>query len=380
MMGLLRDSYTIYLREMLIFKSNIRTNMVRSITFPLIILLFFGTLGSGFVRGVSIAVVNYANNPQSQQFVSYLSSQNKQVVIKSVTSQSSALAMLDGGSINMVVVILPNFPGTKSGSPSVDLYYTNSFASLGNSLQFVTQAASYFGADASASSAVRQGFIPQSNSNPQVSENVVSGATGSYEAYLAAGVISMVVVFGSIFGGGISLITDRQLGNLKAFLIAPIRKEAIVLGKIASGTTQSIIYGFAALAIALILGVRPATGPIGYLWMTLIIALLAIGFSGITIILASKINKVEVYAIVAQMTGLPLWFISGGITPINTLPGWLAALSVADPLTYSSAGMRSLIISGYYPLSSAIVQISILAIFAIICVAIAMKIFKGTIE
>lgn len=378
-MSIFSDATIIYKREMLIFKANARANIIRSIIFPVILIVFFGSIGSSFSNGVPVAVVNLANNAKATQFIQYLNSNPTQVAVKAVTTQQDALKMLSNGQVSVVVVVLPTFPGSTS-QPGVSLYYTNSFSQLGSSLQFLSTAASYFGARASqAGNPIAKGFLPTITS-ASVNYNVVAGAKGDYKSYITGSVIGMVAVFGSIFGGGMSLISDRQLGNLKAFFISPINKNSIVLGKLMAGTTQSIIYGFFALGIGLLDGITIAGGLTAIIWIIVIVSIVALGFSAITIVLASRINKVEIYAIFAQVIGLPLWFVSGGLFPVSFLPSFLQPISVIDPLTYANVGIRSVIINGTYPLNVAAIDISAMLLFAAVCLVIAFKTFKGTIE
>jgi hypothetical protein len=45
-MSLLGDTSTLFLREMLIFKKNLRVNLIRSLIFPIIFILLLGSFGS----------------------------------------------------------------------------------------------------------------------------------------------------------------------------------------------------------------------------------------------------------------------------------------------------------------------------------------------
>ena len=109
-MSLIEDSITLFEREMLIFKANLRTNLIRSVIFPIIIIVFFGNIGSS-PQNVPIAVVNLANNLQSTQFIQHLSASSS-LQINAVTSESVALGMLKSGKVAIVVIILPTFPSS----------------------------------------------------------------------------------------------------------------------------------------------------------------------------------------------------------------------------------------------------------------------------
>lgn len=382
--NLLNDTMALYKRELQIYRANLRTNLLRALIFPLIILVIFGNLG-GSVKGVPIEIVNYANNPQSTQFINTLQQQNV-VSVRSITTEYQALQDLQAAKVDVVVVILPSFPGSGStgaaatANPSIYVYYSNNYVNLGGSLQEISAAAAEFGAKANA--ALEQGFQTSSSQPPQttVTLNPTYGTQGNYQTFIAGGLIGMVVVFGSMFGGGMTIIMDRQLGNLKAFLITPVERTALVMSKIFIGTTTSLINAVMMLGLIYLFGIRIAMGIVGLGWIIVLTMIAAFGFSALTAILASRIGKVEVYAIAAQTITLPLWFASGAFSPVSALPSWLQPISAIDPLTYATIGIRDVMINGYYPIGTIAFDIAILVGFSIVMTIVAIKVFKTRVE
>jgi ABC-2 type transport system permease protein len=375
-LNIISDSFIIYKREMLIFKSKLRTNILRSIIFPLVLILMLGNLGNNSAIITNIGVVNYASNPTAYKFIQSLQS-NHDLNVKVMTNQKVGLSELKAGDITDLVIISPTFPNIESGTPNVYVYYANNFADLGDSINIIESTAEQYNAHVEAK-------VPNTPSDTASNEEVVLdpayAGNASYKTFLVGGVIVMVAVFGSMFGGGMSIITDRQLGNLKSFLITPIDKVSIIMGKILSGTTQSLIYGIIALIIGLLDGAAISMGISGALIILAIIAITSIGFSSITIILASRISKVEVYSILANAITLPLWFISGAFFPVSSLPSWLYPLSVVDPLTYAANGIRYVMMYGYFPISSSITDFAILIGFSIVVMLVSFRLFKTNIS
>ncbi len=374
-MPLLEDSITLFMREMLIFKANLRTNLIRSVIFPIIIIVFFGNIGSS-PQNVPIAVVNLANNLQSTQFIQQLSA-SASLQISAVTGESSALGMLSSGKVAIVVIILPTFPSSNPDVAGIQMYYSNTqqaVAAVG--IQAISSLASKF------TQSVKSSVVaPASVSAPshEIVAEPLFGTASSYKTFLAGGVIPMVIIFGALFGSGMSLISDRQLGNLKAFFITPINKRAIVLSRIFSGAVQGLIFGFVALSIGLLDGATIAMSPLlAILYITAIILLISASFSGIAIMLASKIKRVDAFGIFAQVVTLPLWFISGGIVPIQSLPGWLQTFSAFDPLTYANTITRGVMIQGSISPSLALMNFGLLAAFTVVCILLSFRIFMSS--
>ncbi len=371
------DAYTIFKREMLVFKSNIRANTARALIFPLIILIFFGNLGSAS-SNVPIAVVNLANNPQSLQFINTLESHSA-VSIKAITNENAAMSMLRSGSVYVVLVIAPNFGSFSSGATSIYEYYSSSdITNAGSALSFIQLQAANFGAHVIDRSSVQSLSLPSAPSSA-VKEVSLSGTKASYEEFLVAGVLAMIVVFGTMFGGGFSVITDRQLGTMKALFITPVTKTSIILGKMFSGTLQAVLYVIVTLIIAFMLGSSVAMGIIGVVWIFLLSFVVALGFSALSIALAANLKKVELYAIIANVFTLPLWFLSGAFFPASSMPAWMRVINAVDPLTYAVNGIRSIMLNGTYPLPMIALQFSVLIGFAIAMFVICLKSFKNTI-
>jgi ABC-2 type transport system permease protein len=371
--GLLQDTLTLYKREMAIFKSNLRVNIMRSIIFPFVIILFFGNIGSSLSH-IDVAVVNYANNLQSTQFINTMQASQVVSVVAS-TTQDEALAMLSAGQVAFVVAIAPGFPS--GPGPSVQVYYSNTDLQItGTVMPIIEQAAAQFGA------ASYQGAAPSaSHPQPIVTSTPVNGATANYRDFLYGSILAMVVMFGAMFGGGISMITDRQFGNIKSFLITPINKNAIILSRLLSSATQTIVYVAAALGVGVIFSISIAMWlPLALLWIVVVSVIMAIGFTAVALMLSIKIKRVEIYAIMSQVITLPAWFLSGAFFPTSSLPSWLYPLSVINPATYAVEAYRSVILTGYFPLSSALTSVGVLIIFAIAATLLCLKLFTGKIE
>lgn len=75
----------------------------------------------------------------------------------------------------------------------------------------------------------------------------------SYIGFIIPGVISMTVLFTSMFSG-IQIIWDKQFGFLKETLVAPVSRIEIMLGQTFGGATTSLIQGLLILTLSLFIG------------------------------------------------------------------------------------------------------------------------------
>src|SRR3984893_10982521 len=95
---------------------------------------------------------------------------------------------------------------------------------------------------------------------------------GSYVQFVTPGIISMAVLFSSIFSG-MGLLWDRQFGFLKETLVAPVPRIQVVLGRTLGAATVAVIQGLLVAVVCFIAGFRVAdirTVPIALLFMCLI--------------------------------------------------------------------------------------------------------------
>ncbi|MEM0146841.1 MAG: ABC transporter permease [Candidatus Micrarchaeaceae archaeon] len=361
-MSLLGDAYNLYMRDMLIFKKNWKTSIARSIIFPVTLILLLGNLGTN-ISHAPIAIVNLANNPEAISFVSYLNSQNA-LSVYAMTNQQQAMLLLSEGDVTSVVVLPQNFGSKDSNAIYIYTDVSSPIASE-EADAAIDQAAAQFGVKASLQSI---GISAQTN--------YVYGASSSYKTFLIAGIVVMVAAFGSMWSGGFTLITDRQLGNLKAFMATPIQRLSILLGKMTYGISQSMISGLLALGIGIAYGGTIAEGSVGILPIIWFMFLSAVGFSGVATALGTRINKVEVYSLIGMAITLPLWILSGAFMPTSTLPSFMQPFSVYNPMTYSVDAVRDVMLKGFIPVSAFLVYSLILIGFAIATVAISLLMFR----
>src|SRR5215472_6596112 len=111
---------------------------------------------------------------------------------------------------------------------------------------------------------------------------------GSYLQFIAPGVISMTVLFSSIFSG-IALLWDRQFGFLKETLVAPVPRIQIMIGRTLGGATVALFQGLLVTVVCLIAGFRPVSllmVPLGFMFL----ALIAIDFAALGTAIGSSLK------------------------------------------------------------------------------------------
>ncbi len=164
------------------------------------------------------------------------------------------------------------------------------------------------------------------------------GISAHYLGYFFPGAIVMIVLFTAIFSM-MSLIQDRNEGFLLSVLAAPIRRSAIVLGKVLGGATLAAIQGWIFLVFAPLAGVH--TSFAGILYSMAVIVLASFALTALGFAIAWPMDSTQAFHAVINIILIPLWLLSGSMFPANGASGWLRWIMLANPLTYTVDALRN---------------------------------------
>jgi len=165
---------------------------------------------------------------------------------------------------------------------------------------------------------------------------------GNYIQFLAPGVISMTMLFSSIFSG-IGLLWDRRFGFLKETLVAPVPRLQIMAGKTLGGATVALCQGVLVAIVCVVVGFRPQSFsaiPLALLFM----ALIAIVFCGLGVAIGSLLEEMQSFQLVMNFLVMPVFFLSGALFPLTNLPTAMKIVTHLDPLSYGVDGLRTALI------------------------------------
>ncbi len=192
----------------------------------------------------------------------------------------------------------------------------------------------------------------------------------AYLQYIFPGVLGLSLLFSATFAA-IAIVFDRQIGFLKAILVAPVPRPVVACGKIASGAIQALIPGLILLLFAPLVGL-PLTAPI-VLALLGAMLLAAVTFAALGVAVAARFTSVTVFPIVSNAVLLPMFFLSGALYPLTGTPAWLRALAHVDPVAYAVDLMRApLTGQRYFPLW---LSLAVLAAFILVLSWLAMRVF-----
>lgn len=179
-------------------------------------------------------------------------------------------------------------------------------------------------------------------------QNMVRGTVpgGDYLSFMTAAAFVMTVFNGGL-NGGLELMFDRESGFFERLLATPMRRLSFVTGRFSFVLAVTVAQGLLIIAAAYILGVRYATGLAG-IGLTLIVGgLFGAAITTVSIILAFVLRHHGQFFSIIAIVSLPVLFLSSALAPLESMPGWLAALARLNPLTHAIEAIRTLVVVGW---------------------------------
>jgi ABC-2 type transport system permease protein len=135
---------------------------------------------------------------------------------------------------------------------------------------------------------------------------------------------------------------DMTTGLIARFKTMPIARTSVLSGHVLGNVLQSLLGLTVVLAVALLLGYRPAAGPLGWLGAVGVLALIAFALTWLSVALGLVAENVESASnLPMPLTLLP--FLSSGFVPTDSLPAGLAWFAEHQPFTPMIESVRALL-------------------------------------
>ncbi|GIJ47618.1 transport permease protein [Virgisporangium aliadipatigenens] len=169
---------------------------------------------------------------------------------------------------------------------------------------------------------------------------LVYGSTGESLQWFVPGVLVMLGMFGTSATGA-NLLFELQTGAHERMLVTPLARPALLLGRALKELFPLLVQAVLIVLLTVPFGFRPS--PVGAPVALLILGVFGVGLGALSYALALAVRKQEwMFWVVQQSLLYPLMITAGMMLPLSTAPGWLRAISHANPLTYVVEAERAL--------------------------------------
>jgi ABC-2 type transport system permease protein len=160
---------------------------------------------------------------------------------------------------------------------------------------------------------------------------VIGNAHGmKYQDFLVPGVLGMTLLFGAMLAA-LTTVYDKESGVMRMMIVAPLPHAWIVLAKMISAALAAIVQAVLLVIILLLLGFFRGTD-----WLTLVVAIptASLMCAGIGMVTASFSRTLDNFAAAMNFVIFPVFFLSGALYPVQTLPAILKQVAKLNPYTY----------------------------------------------
>lgn len=195
-----------------------------------------------------------------------------------------------------------------------------------------------------------------------------------YTSFIAPGVVFQSATFIAL-AYGIMMVFERESGVLKRLLSSP--RANIVIGRTLAGSVRASTQYIIVLASAALVSAKLTDNPLLLIAGYVIVVYASIGFTAISILLASVMKTRERFMGIMGAISMPLFFTSSALYPISIMPKLLQVVALFNPLTYAVNALRDLVL---YDKLNILMDLLALTIFNVFFLAVAIKELNKIIE
>ena len=160
-----------------------------------------------------------------------------------------------------------------------------------------------------------------------------------YTSFVGVGAIGLVIPLSCVFAG-LSVLVDRHSGAQRELLAAPVPRAYLVLGNMLVALVLAAMQAIVVVGLSALRGGVFHITAAGVAWFLAAALLFTVFMYALAETVASRVTKEEDYVGATPVLAILPFFFAGALFPISAMPGVLAAIAKAMPLTHALALLR----------------------------------------
>lgn len=206
-----------------------------------------------------------------------------------------------------------------------------------------------------------------------VTTEVIKAKGSRYVDFLIPGLLGLSIMSTSLFGVGMTIVSNRKENLLKRYVASPMPPYEYVVSHIV-GRVITLATEFAAIFIAgwIIFDFHVYGNFISY---CLFAILGAAAFTGIGILCGSRTRSIPFISGITNLIMIPMTMVCGVFFSYAAFPEWMKAWIKFLPLTALNDGLRKIALEGQ-SIFQLQFEISVLVVFTVVTAIAATKAFK----
>jgi ABC-2 type transport system permease protein len=333
------------MRRDLIKLSKAPALIVTSVVMPILFLLIFGNSLQGQLKHLPIAIVGQDRGQYGilvLEKMQALAAGPQTITISYMDDPGEALQAVRTGHCKAALIIPPDFSRDIVAGRIGEL---GLFVDNVDSISTATIEAVV----AQATATLRSGYVTARE--PKLNEIALRPSnlfvTVDYDRSLIPGVIVMALFVGSMTSGVFNWIMDRFAGVTEAYLVTPLSPWNIAGGLLASSVLATTCEAILVLIAGLALTGGGMAGGLRALGMLCgVIVLTGTGLLAMMFAIYSHTSNPRLIGGPAGFLNMILFFPSGAVYPIESLPPWLHSFTLWNPETHAISALKSVMFKG----------------------------------
>jgi len=162
--------------------------------------------------------------------------------------------------------------------------------------------------------------------------------------YMVPGIAAMLLLIVTTIVTAMGLSREREMGTLEQVLVTPIRPILLLVGKMA----PFVVIGLVDVALLMAAGTWLFGVPLGGNLAVVVVGTLLYLMTtlGVGLLVSTLSTSQQQSFLGGFLFVLPAILLSGVVTPVRAMPGWLQAVTWVNPVRYYAEVMRTTLLRG----------------------------------
>ncbi len=311
---------------------------------PIVELFILGYAVTNDVPHIDMAVFDADKTMQSRQLIEAYRASNYFTITNYAASQDEIGAMLASGAARAGLVIPSGYGDNlaRGTTAQVAVLIDGSDPTVANTAFAASQSIGQ--AQSMQIVSRRMGIDVTKISGVEVRPRVWYNPEMKSSNYMVPAVMGLILQFLTTLFTALTIVREREQGTIEQLVVTPVKAWELVVGKVVPYVVIAFFDMIEVLVLGVVLFGVPIRGDLGLLLaLSTLFFLASLGMG----LFVSSVAKSQLEAMfLAMLTLLPSMFIGGFLFPIESMPGWLQALSLLVPLRYLLIIIRSIMLKG----------------------------------
>jgi len=296
------------------------------------------------VKDLRVGVLDQDRTQVSARLLETVDSTEYFGVLKSVASRAELDRMLDGGAIDLAIVVPPDFTtrANEGTGPALQVLISgiNSIVASAARGYIGTIAADFErGLLSRRLDALAGASLPEVRADIRVWYN----PNLEFRQFMAVSMIVAAALMIGVITTAAGLVREKDSGTIEQLIVTPLRTEEIVAAKAVPPFVISLLLVIPSVLVAKLFGV-PAAGSWSLFLLASAAALLA--FMAMGVLIASVSTTLQQALLISFFVIFPVMFLSGTVVPIDSMPGPMQWMSTLSPSRYYMAVAAGTLLKG----------------------------------